>query len=122
MSGKPIVHIEIPAQDPKKAAVFYNELFGWQLQDVPDMDYMLFTSGADQVGGFPRIDGQMYKPNDVTIYIDSDDIDETLQRIEGLGGKTLLGKTEIPGMGWFAFFADPSGNRIALYTAMSRQG
>jgi uncharacterized protein len=122
MSGKPIVHIEIPATDPQKAGVFYNELFGWQLQDIPDMDYMLFTSGGDLGGGFPRIDGQMYKPDDVTIYIDSDDIDETLKRIESLGGKTLMGKTEITGMGWFAFFADPSGNRIALYTAAPRPG
>ena len=26
-------------------------------------------------------------------------------------------KTEIPGQGWFAIFSDPTGNRLALYTA-----
>jgi predicted enzyme related to lactoylglutathione lyase len=55
----------------------------------------------------------------VVIYIDTDDIDEMLGRIEAAGGKTLLPKTEIPGMGWFAFFADPTGNRIGLYTTMT---
>jgi predicted enzyme related to lactoylglutathione lyase len=38
------------------------------------------------------------------------------------GGKILAPKTEIPGMGWFAFFADPNGNRLALYRAMNEAG
>jgi predicted enzyme related to lactoylglutathione lyase len=25
-------------------------------------------------------------------------------------------KTEIPGMGWYAIFSDPTGNRIGLFT------
>ena len=57
---------------------------------------------------------------DVTVYIDTEDIDVTLKQIEKAGGKTLLPKTEIPGIGWFAQFADPTGNRMALYTALRR--
>jgi uncharacterized protein len=37
---------------------------------------------------------------------------------ESLGGKILMPKTEIPHVGWWAAFADPTGNRIALYTSM----
>jgi ferritin-like metal-binding protein YciE len=28
----------------------------------------------------------------------------------------LLPKTEIPGMGWYAIFADPTGNRLGLFS------
>ena len=35
--------------------------------------------------------------------------------------KTLTPKTEIPGEGWFAMFADPSGNRIGVFSGMNAQ-
>ncbi len=126
MPGRPIVHIEIPSQDMSKTSTFYQELFGWEIRNDPEQDYVVFHTPRMQGvepdmgvgGGFPRVDGQMYKPGDVTIYIGSDDIEADLKRIESLGGKRLLPKTEIPHMGWFAFFADPSGNRLALYSPM----
>jgi len=34
-----------------------------------------------------------------------------------LGGKILRSKTEIPGIGWFGIFKDPTGNSIALFTS-----
>ena len=37
-------------------------------------------------------------------------------RAESLGAKTLMPKTSIPGIGWFALFADPTGNQVGLYT------
>ena len=54
------------------------------------------------------------------IYIDSEDIEADLKKIETMGGKKLLGKTEIPGRGWYALFADPTGNRMALYTVTQK--
>jgi predicted enzyme related to lactoylglutathione lyase len=53
---------------------------------------------------------------DVLIYVFTDDIDTTLAKAEAQGAQTLTPKTEVP-HGWFAVFADPAGNRIALYTA-----
>ena len=122
MSGKAIVHMEIPARDQVKTASFYHDLFGWEYKNIPEMHYITFNAGTDQGGGFPEIDGEMYRPDNVVIYIDSDDIDGTLRKIETLGGKTLVPKTSIPGMGWFAHFADPSGNRIALFTDDMKAG
>jgi hypothetical protein len=57
------------------------------------------------------------KPGDVMVYIDSPDIEADLKKIEAAGGKLKVPKTEIPGQGWFAFFEDPTGNIVALYTA-----
>jgi len=116
MSNHPIVHIEIPAKDPIAAGKFYKALLDWDVSEQPELDYVTFRSGDGQGGGFPRIDGELYKPGDVIAYVDTDNIDAVLARVEAMGGKTLVPKSEIPGYGWFAHFADPSGNRIGLFT------
>ena len=118
MSKHPVVHIEIAAKDPKATGQFYAQAFGWETTTDPNFDYVMFDDKPGPGGGFPKVDNEMYKPGDVVVYIDSDDIDASLKQIVALGGKALSPKTEIPGMGWFAFFADPNGNRLALFQAM----
>ena len=121
MSKHNIVHVEIPANDPKAGSKFYSEAFGWGLQEFPEMDYITFDPGEGPGGGFPKVDDQI-KPGDVTVYIETDDIEESLAKIESLGGKTVMEKTEIPQTGWFAWFNDPTGNTMALYTSMNPEG
>jgi len=50
----------------------------------------------------------------VTIYVYSADINATLAQAEKLGGKTLVPKSPIPGVGNYGLFKDPSGNIIGL--------
>jgi len=116
VSSHPIVHVEIPAHDPAAAGRFYADLFGWAIQSMPEFDYHTFAAQPGPGGGFPKVDDQTFKPGDVTVYVGTDDIGATLAKVEALGGKTLLPKTEIPNIGWFAFFSDPTGNRIGLFT------
>lgn len=119
MSAHPIVHIEFSAKDPEAAGTFYAELFGWQVASMPDFDYVTFNSEGGPGGGFVRVSDEghvAYRPGDVIAYIGTDNIEATLAKAEALGGKTLLGKTEIPNIGWFAIFADPTGNRVGLFT------
>ena len=54
------------------------------------------------------------------VYVATDDIDATLDKAESLGGKTVIPKTEIPNVGWFGFFTDPTGNMVGLFTGQSR--
>jgi predicted enzyme related to lactoylglutathione lyase len=119
MSKHKIVHIEFAAKDPRASATFYAEVFGWKYQEMPEMNYITFDTEADLGGGFPETDGEMMNPGDVIVYIDTDDIPASLVKIEAAGGKTLMPQTEIPEMGWFAFFEDPAGNRVALYKSMT---
>ena len=42
-------------------------------------------------------------------------IDEALSQIEASGGTTVTSRTEIPGMGAFAYFKDPEGNVMGLW-------
>jgi predicted enzyme related to lactoylglutathione lyase len=119
MSKRAIVHLEIPAGDTAEAAAFYSDLFGWDTQRDEAMEYTMFESGS-VAGGFAPL-GEQVKPGDILVYIESEDIEADLKRIEAKGGKTLMPKQEIPNMGWFVFFADPAGNRMGLFQSMGEQ-
>ena len=110
------VHIEISAEDLQAAADFYSQVFGWKVEHMPEMNYITFDEGGGLGGGFNPTENEGNEPGDVIVYIGTDDIEASLAEIEAAGGKTLVPKTEIPGMGWFALFSDPTGNKLGLYT------
>ena len=109
MSEHPIVHIELSTTDHEASSKFYSDVFGWKTTRDEAMNYSMFEYAENQGGGF----------NPIMLYIQTDDIEATLEKIEAHGGKTLLPKTEIPNTGWFAFFQDPTGNNMAIYKSMN---
>jgi uncharacterized protein len=122
MTGR-VVHFEIPADDLTRASEFYRGAFGWDISSVAGMDYaMLETTPAD-ASGMPKepgaINGGMLPRDEArttpVITIDVDDIDEALQRVEDLGGTTVLPKQEVMGMGYTAYFVDSEGNVLGLW-------
>ncbi len=117
MSNHPIVHVEFSTRDRAESARFYGEIFDWKIQDMPEMNYTTFDPGTPPGGGFNPV-GEMAKAGDVFVYILTDDIEATLAQVEKRGGKTVAPKSEIPGMGWFGVFSDPTGNMVGLYTSM----
>jgi hypothetical protein len=117
MSKHNIVHVEIPSHDLQASGRFYAELFGWRVTPIPEMNYATWEAGAAPGGGFNPL-GESVKAGEVLIYVDSEDIDADLKRAEQLGGKVVQPKMEIPKIGWFGVFRDPTGNTIALYTSM----
>lgn len=117
MPTYPIVHLELSAKDPAVTSKFYADLAGWKIEHDPRFDYYQFSAEGGPGGGFVMPDGKMYNIGDVVAYLGVEEIDTALKKAVALGGKELLPKTEIPGIGWFAFFADPGGNRMGLYQA-----
>jgi predicted enzyme related to lactoylglutathione lyase len=118
VSKHAIVHVEFAATDPEKLGAFYHELFDWKVEAWKD--YVMFQAEGGPGGGFTTVSDGI-KPGDVVAYISTDDIDASLAQAEALGAKTLMGKTEVPSMGWMAMFADPTGNKVGLWTD-ARQG
>jgi predicted enzyme related to lactoylglutathione lyase len=118
MSKRNVVHIEIPAADVPDAAKFYENLFGWKMEHAPEFDYTMWSDGGGYGGGFTKV-GRDGTAGQVLVYIDSDDIEADLAKVQKLGGSVVTPKTEIPGTGWFALFKDPTGNTLALYTSMN---
>ena len=72
--------LEIPTANADESGKFYQELFGWKITPVPEMNYTLFEPEAGLGGGFTLV-GENTKVGDVLIYVDSDDIEADLKKI-----------------------------------------
>ena len=118
ISKRNVVHVEIPAADVPAASKFYQELFGWKMEHAAEFDYTMWADGSGYGGGFNKVDD--HNPvGQVLVYIDSEDIEADLKKVEQLGGTVVTPKTEIPGTGLFGQFRDPTGNVLALYTSQN---
>lgn len=119
MQPRPIVHIEIPASSREATAQFYLQLFGWTFHHTDAPGPYTFFSAGNVNGGFPDMDG-VYKPGDLIIYVQSEDLEADLKRIEELGGTTLMHPMAVPGFGAMAMFIDPNGHRLALWKQLEQ--
>jgi predicted enzyme related to lactoylglutathione lyase len=126
-----VVHFEIPADDEGRAREFYRSVFDWQLQEMPDMQYTLVrTTPVDDKTQLPTepgaINGGLMKRSDATpapvLTVDVDSIDDSLKQVESAGGSTVTPRTEIPGVGAFAYFKDSEGNVLGLWETQPGQG
>ena len=108
-------HFEIPADDVERAKTFYGELFGWQMALVEGYDdYWMFQTGdeRDLSGGMMKRQAPGQGP---VYYVQVESVDDSAAKVEELGGKVIMPKSPVPGMGWFVHFADPEGNIFALW-------
>lgn len=118
-----VVHFEIPAEDLARAKDFYGSTFGWQVQDVPEMDYTLVRTVAVDDQQMPTepgaINGGMMRRGPDTaspvLTIEVASVEDALERIVAGGGSVVRPKQEIPGMGAFAYFKDTEGNTLGLW-------
>jgi predicted enzyme related to lactoylglutathione lyase len=44
--GKPVVHWELMSKDPAKISAFYETIFGWKIQEVPELKYRMVETGG----------------------------------------------------------------------------
>ena len=118
-----VVHFEIHAEDPERAAAFYKGLFGWSVTkwDGP-VEYWLVTTGPDAERGInggvvrrrgPRpAEGQPV--NSYVCTVEVPDLDDRLAKAAELGAELALAKMPVPGVGWLAYIKDPEGNILGL--------
>ncbi len=108
--GAPVKWFEITTSGAEEVGAFYVEVFGWKLQPL-EGGYALVETGGD--GGISGGIGGAEGGNQVTFYLEVDDPQAYLDRVEQAGGKTIVPVTELP-MVTFAQFADPQGNVVGL--------
>ncbi len=110
------IHFELPADDPERAVRFYENVFGWKVQkwDGPQ-EYWLITTGEAPA---PGIDGAIMRRDEVSQHVintlDVPDLDAYIEKVTTSGGRVVVPKMEIPGVGWFAYAADPEGNVFGM--------
>lgn len=111
--GNPVTWFEISSKNARLLQDFYGKAFGWQFEQLQDAQYALVNTGTKTgiAGGIGKAQG----PNQVIFYIEVDDPEAMLRKIESLGGKAIVPVTEVPGLVTFAQFADPQGNVVGLF-------
>ncbi len=123
----PVVHFEMPAEDRKRMAEFYANVFGWKMEMLgPEMgDYVIArTTESDEKTGRPKnpgvINGGFFQKSDdkpaqyPSVVIAVEDIKEHMKEVEKGGGKVLGEPVEIPGVGQYVSFMDTEGNRVSM--------
>jgi len=92
--GRPVVHWEFWSEDPAKVSRFCQQVFDWKIQPLPELDYNLVETGG--TGG---INGGIMKP----------------KRGRRPGGKIIVEKQEVPGVGQLSLFEDPEGRVLGRW-------
>ncbi len=119
----PVVHFEIPFEKIERAKEFYEKTFGWQINNVPEMNYNLITTAETDENQMIKkpgaINGGMTEKNEINknvlITIKVSSIDDYLKTIPENGGKILMEKQTVGDMGFTAYFEDTEANIVGLW-------
>lgn len=114
--GKPVVHWEFWSKQPGDLADFYTEVFDWQIEHVPEMDYRLVdTASDDGINGGIMTPDEGPWPGNMAFYILVDDLAAYRDKIVAAGGEIVVDQIDLPGMGAFVLFADPDGRVLGMW-------
>ena len=117
-----VVHFNITAVEPLRAAKFYSDVFGWKIEKRaggptgPDA-FAIRTGDAKA----PGIDGFLIQRQAaherVIQYIGVKSLDEFLPRVVENGGEIVKERTAVPGFGYTAVCLDPEDNLFGIIEA-----
>ena len=115
--GSPVVHWEMMSKDPVKVSAFYEKLFGWKIQHVPELNYrMVDTGGKGGInGGILKPEREGPWPGNMVLYVDVDDLAAYRKKVVAAGGKIHVEEQKVAGMGSFSLFTDPDGRMMGLW-------
>jgi uncharacterized protein len=114
---------ELMTTDVDAAKKFYTKLFGWDTEDLamPGMTYTIVKVGGQGIGGIMQIPKNAQgMPPMWGAYVTVDDVDQTAQAAQKLGGKLHLPPTDIPDVGRFCVILDPQGAVINAITYLKK--
>src|SRR5688572_13533355 len=115
---------DLTTPDLQAAMRFYGPLLGWTFDEpVADMGYYtLARKAGKQVAAMaPPMPGQESPPA-WSVYMWTNNADETARRITDAGGKLLMGPMEIPGNGRMLFAFDSTGAAFGAWEPGNHRG
>jgi predicted enzyme related to lactoylglutathione lyase len=118
-----IVYFQIPSDDIERSKKFYNQLFGWKIDKSPESNTPKgmenWTVTTTDHNGNDSLSGGMSKrqmpQQQITNFIDVKSVNEYLSKVERLGGKVVVPKTAVPGMGYYAVCVDTENNSFGIF-------
>jgi len=122
-----LAYFEIPADNVGRAKKFYKSLLGWTIEPTSmptampaTMEYQDVKTGEPKAGTLAM--GGMYKRQmpgtPLIVYAMVEDFDKVVGKVEKLGGKILMPKMKVEGVGLTAVVQDTEGNVIGLWEPM----
>jgi len=114
--SNPVVHFQIGGRNAAELRSFYQEVFGWVVDEPAPIGAIRTEAGTGIDGGLHQVDeGQ--RPY-LAVYVAVDDLTGTVDKAEALGADIIVPPTDVNGVGSFAMFQDPEGNCIGLWGAI----
>jgi predicted enzyme related to lactoylglutathione lyase len=113
--ANPFVHLELSTPDTAKAKEFYGKFFNWTFTDNDmggGMIYSTFKPDDGPGGGMMTMPGA---PTQWLAYVGVDDIHAATAKGKSLGATVIRDVQEVPNVGWFTIFNDPTGAMIAIF-------
>jgi predicted enzyme related to lactoylglutathione lyase len=111
---------ELATADPARAAAFFHDILGVEVQTSPmadGHDYTLLKVDGEDVAGVFKITPEMGEmPPMWSAYFGVADVDASAERAQSLGAQVLVPPTDIPD-GRFAVLMDPQQAAFGLYQA-----
>jgi uncharacterized protein len=108
-------HFAINADDVSRARRFYERVFGWKFRPWGPPDFFHIETGSKEspvIGALQKrrelLPGVRTNAFECTLSVD--DVDAVAAKVRASGGRILMEKTTIAGVGDLIFFADPEGN------------
>jgi len=120
--GNPVTHFEIVGQNANALQDFYRNAFGWEVVPAGPSYAMVHPQAGSGINGGVGAAPEGPGGSRVTVYIEVDDLDTALGKIETLGGRRVFGPLDVPGGPSIALFSDPEGHVIGLTKAASIRG
>jgi predicted enzyme related to lactoylglutathione lyase len=111
-----VIHFEICVDDLESAAIFYSNVFDWQIEPIEDgSEYWSIRPAEDPGKGIPGGLSPRYDEQNSTINtIEVPSLDRYADKVTENGGRVLAPKISIPGEGYVQYCSDPEGNTFGI--------
>lgn len=114
MEHEKLNYVEFAAKDLAATKAFFSVVFGWQFVDYGP-EYTAFDNQGLE-GGFYYAEMASQTANGGALLVFySDNLEETLEKVEGNGGQVVKAIFTFPGGRRF-HFVEPSGNEFAVWS------
>ena len=113
-----VARFAINADDVPRARRFYSQVFGWKFEPWGPPNFFLIATGNKENPGIP---GALHERREIVpgkrthgfeCSISVANIDATVSAIKTCGGKIVLPKWRIPGLGTLVMFEDTEANIV----------
>lgn len=111
-------HFALYTDDLERAKRFYAQVFNWGYNEYGPSEFVQIKDSDDEEGELiGALQSREYSPIEEAVRgmegtIEVDDIDEIIAKVNGSGGRIVLGKAAIPEVGYLCKFLDTEGNLL----------